>query len=342
MDARALCLTAALAALPACATTREAEIVSVDGSHARAWLVDGRTAWKDEPLAAPPRAVCRGDRCSDVVRVESCASACGPVCGLRPECPADGDLLRLARRLALVTPYRRALAPSEIAAPPPAPPPPHAPPPAARPVEDPQARWERDEAAQRGSAWREDDRRWIAEASLGGAVAQWSVKDPATGALTATLATGGTASLGFRRQHRFGEEVIPHGEKEVPLIGAETIDLLLGNQRGLDLHVVALDLVDAGDPRWLVAAGVKPILRVHKVGSRWRFPSLLGAVLPEVGVTFLEHTAALHVALDPLPIGLGLTGWLAVELHPFEGAIVVPFDGTARTTVGARLAFVIR
>ncbi len=119
-------------------------------------------------------------------------------------------------------------------------------------------------------------------------------------------------------------------------------DSWLGNERGLDLRVRGGASPDAVVQPWGVSIGLAPIFRISPNRSRFRFPSIVGALLPEAGVSFGELHVAGYLAWSPFPIGVVLVHRIAMELNVEQG-IWIPFDGgDVRTFLGARLGMVLR
>ena len=118
--------------------------------------------------------------------------------------------------------------------------------------------------------------------------------------------------------------------------------MLLGNDRGIDVHVAVDELfaLDAPTKETSVRASIQPILRYAR-GSV-RTGTLAGAFLPEIGwasggkygavafgwslypVDFLVDRRHLAVALDPIRAGLRI---------PLDGE---PVTGELRTTLSFR------
>jgi hypothetical protein len=111
-------------------------------------------------------------------------------------------------------------------------------------------------------------------------------------------------------------------------------EVAAGNMWGLDIRVRALgELRPVGAPRaWLsagVAVAADDVLGEHKDRSRVRIPSLLGLMLPEVGVVSpLDAPAGFYTA-HAFPIDVLLLQRLALEARPtftlrFSGAPHAP------------------
>jgi hypothetical protein len=315
---------------------RAAIVRDVNGNIARAFLVDDETAWKEDALAGKPVEVCRDGRCVRVRSVESCSEDCPRTCRLRAQCPGDGDLLHLAQLFGWVRPYEHAVEPL-VPAPTPPPPTPRVVAPVVKPPVDEAALWRRREELQK--LWDEQEGRTRFEMSIGGHALVFSRTDVDG---QGGGGGGGRVSIGFRREVRSDKENRrEYREKEGPflLLSDEFFRAFTGNQRGFDLRISAFGATSAP---WVFSAGIAPVLRFHKNGSRWRFPSVFGAILPEVGVTVLTGRPALHIAFDPLPIAAAVTRHLAVEMHPIQSLFVFPFDGTMWMGAGTGLSFVIR
>lgn len=92
-------------------------------------------------------------------------------------------------------------------------------------------------------------------------------------------------------------------------------DLMLGNELGVDLRV--------GGGADLVRAAVRPVLR-YAVG-RFRTPSYLGFVVPEVGVArmFAAERTFLAVTWPVFPVDVRVNEALAIGIEPFRAGMLV-------------------
>ncbi len=308
-----------------------------DGRTQAAWLVDGKTAWREDALSAPPRRACHAGQCAMVVATESCTSGCAiGKCLLRPECPLDGDLLRLSRPLptkADVVPYRRQLTIAELTIQQAAEPAKVTPP--SRPPERPAPSNMFNAPSRPSVSWRED-RRWLVEASISPVL--YTFWD-SLGARA--FAVGNAASIGFRKVdpwHRSHDSQSKGWFPDFSVLG----NVLAGNEYGLDFRIKVLVPGLDGSAPSMVVLGMAPILRAHSDGSRWRFPSLFGAILPEIGVVIQPQRIDFQLTVDPFPVGIALTKHTSFELNP-EFSILIPSDSTPRRTVfGARVGLVFR
>lgn len=189
--------------------------------------------------------------------------------------------------------------------------------------------------------------RWLVEASIAPGV--WS-----SGLLSSSTGTqfdiGGVGSIGFRyvralRHHRAinsSSELIPALMWLTVGLIALPVDTWLGNEQGIDLRVRGSGSPDAAFQRWGLSVGIAPVFRMSASGSRARFPSIVGALLPEVGVSFGERQRAMYFDWSLFPFAVMLVQHLGMELN-IEQGVWVPFDGSAvRVFAGLRLGMVLR
>jgi hypothetical protein len=189
--------------------------------------------------------------------------------------------------------------------------------------------------------------RWMLEGTI--ASGAWLSSDLSTGARQ-QLDIGGVGAVGFRYvrgwRHRtpisgLGEWSLAAMYLSVGLI-ALPADSWLGNERGLDLRVRGSASPRASAEPWGVSFGIAPVFRISPNGSRLRFTSIVGALLPEFGVTVGEQHPSAYFVWSPFPIGVVFVHRFALELN-IEQGLSVPFDGTAvRSFIGARLGLVVR
>ena len=189
--------------------------------------------------------------------------------------------------------------------------------------------------------------RWLVESSLSPGIAS-------SGPLFVSAGTqaeiGAIGSVGFRyvrawRHHRAlnaNHDLIPALMWLTVGLIALPVDTWLGNEQGLDLRVRGIGSPDAGFQRWAVSVGIAPVFRISPNRSRVRFPSIVGALLPEIGVSFGERQTAAYFSWSLFPFSVVLVPHLGMELH-IEQGVWVPFDGSAvRVFAGVRLGMVLR
>lgn len=196
------------------------------------------------------------------------------------------------------------------------------------PAPDP-VRWD-----QRRSATR-------AEVAVGPSLLGLFPRDPPAVAGTApapslgsACTVGGAVSVGFRH---VSEYMAPPGASglsllKIPIIGwifFPLIPLLVlgpsipfGNQHGLDLRFAVHAPCDgaSGGRALQYSLALRPVARVSPTGSRLRFPSLLGAVIPEPIFLFDGGgNFQFELGLLRFPVSVLLTPHVGLELEPTLG-----------------------
>lgn len=119
-------------------------------------------------------------------------------------------------------------------------------------------------------------------------------------------------------------------------------DVLLGNDRGIDVHVAVDELfaLDAPTKETSVRASIQPILRYAR-GSV-RTGTLAGAFLPEIGWASGGKYGAVAFGWSLYPVGFLVDRrHLAVALDPIRAGLRIPLDGEPvtgelRTTLSFR------
>ena len=189
--------------------------------------------------------------------------------------------------------------------------------------------------------------RWLIEGSL--APGFWSSAVLPTSAAS-QFDIGAVASIGFRyvrplRHHRplnVTSDLVPAMMWLSSGLLTWPVDTWVGNERGVDLRIRGSGSTDATLQPWTLSFGIAPVFRLSANRSRARFPSVIGALLPEVGVALGPQQRAAYFLWSLFPFSVVLVPRLGMELNLEEG-ISIPFDGSAiRYFGGVRIGMVLR
>jgi len=216
------------------------------------------------------------------------------------------------------------------------------------------ARAEANEDADRAPrAW--DDRSgWNTEIAVGSGIGLVGGRDESGGQRTG-LAADTTIRVGFHRVGAFhGKSLLGLRASELaccmPLamcggpiglfLGPESG--LVGNEVGIDVAAHVLHGVSGNSVQLGYAVGVRPSLRVAR-DSRFRTGTLIGSLLPEIGLAFpggRSHEAYFELSL--YPISMTLTRDVAIHWEVLRERLGVPLDGTpVSITIGSSLAVML-
>ncbi len=162
---------------------------------------------------------------------------------------------------------------------------------------------------------------------------------------------GGVASIGFVRRLRYRPHTVSHSEKG----GEEVVDVFAGIFTlglawippsvwyGTEIGATAEFQYRAGfgsfRDRWIAA--LRPAFRVAPEGSRFRYPAILGALAPAVGVAVDVPRTRAEPAVDPgidtsvylgpqlFPFGVLVDRHVALEIEPAAPVVIRVSDGKA-------------
>jgi hypothetical protein len=263
-----------------------------------ALLLESRIAWIDDDFPEP-KAIC--SETGVCTRIARSSRAFRATC---PTCPARvlyrNTLLLLEDELDGVPPYVAEVDGAELAAGPPLFSMPGPPPDIPRLKE---IAW---------GEYRSQNRDWSLEASA------------EAGLLAgAGFAAGVSGRLGFRYFDRYSDKSPTDGGDAIDTLAAiATFGLLAipadgwaGNDTGADFRAHMFG-DGAGRPS-VFAVGVAPGMRVTPGDGRVRYPSALGILIPEVGITFGRGLdVEPYVGLLHVPCGVWLGRHLGLDLEP--------------------------
>lgn len=274
---------------------------------------------------------CFGERCAPVLEATYCAP---------PVCPGEGLRIQVATAIADVAPWPVDRAEADRAA--------------ARLRADPRAltlglmtrtEWTDMETARARQSQPDPG---LDSHMLGGRSESWGWEhrrrptlslEIAAGFTMGSYASGGGVWAGASLSTALQFELETHGSDD----GYRVLEAFLFDGAGLRVQASALSRIDGpnqGD--WLVSVGAGIVLSNRLSPTGFRLPTLLGALVPEVGTVFRNDLDASAYLAWSLPFSWVLLPHFGIDLRPRVQVVFPPDDtlGDAEVLIGLTVGFI--